>query len=35
MDLDLTVEQLCGQLIVGGFAGTDLPTPFAEALADD
>ena len=34
MDVDLTLPQLCGQLIVGGFEGVTLPGPFAEALGD-
>ena len=29
---DLTLPQLCGQLIVGGFPGTSLPDSYAEAL---
>ena len=30
---DLPLAQLCGQLLVGGFLGTDLPASFAAALA--
>ncbi|HHH30687.1 MAG TPA: beta-N-acetylhexosaminidase [Polyangiaceae bacterium] len=33
-ELDLTVSQLCGQLLVGGFSGTTLPTSYATALAE-
>src|SRR5262245_39841134 len=29
----MNVEELCGQLLVGGFEGTTLPESFAEALA--
>src|SRR5512139_3791080 len=29
---DLPLPQLCGQLLVGGFDGTSLPAPYAEAL---
>jgi beta-N-acetylhexosaminidase len=32
-ELSLTVEQLCGQLIVGGFPGHELPAAYAEALS--
>jgi len=32
MYLDLSVDELCGQLIVGGFEGTELTEDFAEAL---
>jgi beta-N-acetylhexosaminidase len=32
VDFELTLEQLCGQLIVGGFSGIELPQPFAAAL---
>ena len=34
MELDLTIPQLCGQLLVGGFAGHDLPAVYADALRD-
>jgi beta-N-acetylhexosaminidase len=30
---DSSIEELCGQLVVGGFEGTALPESFAEALA--
>ena len=33
-ELDLTVSQLCGQLLVGGFAGTTLPDSYAAALRE-
>jgi beta-N-acetylhexosaminidase len=33
MYLDLSVEELCGQLIVGGFEGTELPGDLGQALA--
>lgn len=33
-ELDLTVSQLCGQLLVGGFVGTRLPPSYATALAE-
>jgi len=29
VDLDLSVPELCGQLLVGGFAGTELPADYA------
>jgi beta-N-acetylhexosaminidase len=32
MHVDLSLDELCGQLIVGGFEGTELPAEFGDAL---